>query len=418
MISNLDANLYMAYLTGLLSAIAWIVLWRSRSPAVHAWCSGGLCAAALAALVATPEVWAYATHVYIVMAALLGLGAGLGNLVALWWLAGQRPPFGTIASLAAAYVALAALLANAPDGSTTAIVYILAMTTVLQGWSAYRAARFSVTLALPALRWLAASIGCASVASLLMLLSVLDDGVPGFGPMTFGSQAFGVLLLHFVTTVATSALFITVVLQLVTRQARRTQRALAMEHQRLQLIADVHAGFGARMASGHHRAECGQLPVHAATALLEYCRIDLLMVLETLDSRCTHVGEGLRLLRHHIQDGIRATQAALTWDIEVEDAPTIDPRDLLRLLRLVHDALTNALRHARAARIVVSARYGRDATLSLCVRDDGIGMPDDLSEGFGIRSMRAYARELGATLSWARLMPGTCVRIDLNLGAC
>jgi hypothetical protein len=77
------------------------------------------------------------------------------------------------------------------------------------------------------------------------------------------------------------------------------------------------------------------------------------------------------------------------------DATTTD-----EVLRVLQEALSNALRHARAEHIRV--RLERDArTLLLTVEDDGVGLdsdPDHAGGGVGLASMRDRAERLNGEL--------------------
>jgi signal transduction histidine kinase len=103
--------------------------------------------------------------------------------------------------------------------------------------------------------------------------------------------------------------------------------------------------------------------------------------------------------------------------VEVElvgETPSRDPDRDLAVLRIVHEALHNALRHGGANRI--SVRLHRDAVE---VIDDGIGFdperPDLRSRHLGLTSMEERARELGGLLQ-IRSTPGsgTTVRLELT----
>ena len=65
--------------------------------------------------------------------------------------------------------------------------------------------------------------------------------------------------------------------------------------------------------------------------------------------------------------------------------------------RIVIEALTNVLRHARAHHCQIQLRTGPD--LRLEVRDDGAGLPDGWRAGVGITAMRERAAELGGELT-------------------
>ena len=87
----------------------------------------------------------------------------------------------------------------------------------------------------------------------------------------------------------------------------------------------------------------------------------------------------------------------------------------LSAYRIVQEALTNTLRHARATRAEVTVRYGSDA-VEVDVRDDGRGAPEghDDAGGHGLLGMRERASLLGGTLE-AGASPGGGYRVHARL---
>jgi signal transduction histidine kinase len=91
-------------------------------------------------------------------------------------------------------------------------------------------------------------------------------------------------------------------------------------------------------------------------------------------------------------------RAGLVVDLESEGAVTPLPPGLdLTAYRLVQEALTNTLKHARATRAVVHVGY-HDASLLISVRDDGRG-PNGSSPGTGLLGMRERVAVYGGTLA-------------------
>jgi signal transduction histidine kinase len=88
----------------------------------------------------------------------------------------------------------------------------------------------------------------------------------------------------------------------------------------------------------------------------------------------------------------------------------------LAVLRIAHEAIQNALRHARAEHVVVKVA-GHDGALTVEVTDDGIGFDPDRadvrSRHLGLTSMEERARELRGRLQ-IRSAPGagTTVRVE------
>jgi signal transduction histidine kinase len=90
----------------------------------------------------------------------------------------------------------------------------------------------------------------------------------------------------------------------------------------------------------------------------------------------------------------------------------------LSAYRIVQEALTNTLRHARAKRAEVTVRYG-DEAIEVDVRDDGrgaAGSDGDPGAGHGLVGMRERATMLGGTLD-AGPLPRGGYRVHARLPA-
>jgi signal transduction histidine kinase len=77
-----------------------------------------------------------------------------------------------------------------------------------------------------------------------------------------------------------------------------------------------------------------------------------------------------------------------------------DTATATHLYRIAQEAVTNALRHGKASRVVISLSR-RDGRVTLSIEDDGSGLPEDWqhSEGMGTRIMAHRAAMMGATLT-------------------
>lgn len=71
----------------------------------------------------------------------------------------------------------------------------------------------------------------------------------------------------------------------------------------------------------------------------------------------------------------------------------------MHILRLIQEAVNNALKHAHATIISIRVVFQQDShTLQVCVQDNGQGMPEALVHGRGLYNMHQRAREVGAEL--------------------
>ena len=101
---------------------------------------------------------------------------------------------------------------------------------------------------------------------------------------------------------------------------------------------------------------------------------------------------------------------------QIEGTPRPLPTDHeSALLRIGQEALTNAVRHSRPGRIVVSLRFGT-AWVTLAVRDDGCGfdVAERAGKGFGLTGMYERVAALGGSLS-IDSMPGEGTEVSATL---
>ena len=108
--------------------------------------------------------------------------------------------------------------------------------------------------------------------------------------------------------------------------------------------------------------------------------------------------------------------AGLPVELCVEGTPIALPPGVdLSAYRIVQEALTNALKHARAAHAQVTVRY-KPGALELEVRDDGAGIANGAGSGHGLVGMRERVALWGGDLAAGREQNGWTVRARLPTG--
>jgi len=120
-------------------------------------------------------------------------------------------------------------------------------------------------------------------------------------------------------------------------------------------------------------------------------------------------------LEWHVRDFERryGVPVELTLDGHFERVPE---QHRTCIYRVVQEALTNCIRHARATKLSVAVT-GRQDSLAVSVSDDGVGMRSERgSSGFGLRGIEERVRELHGTLV-IQTAPesGTTLTIDLPI---
>jgi signal transduction histidine kinase len=206
-------------------------------------------------------------------------------------------------------------------------------------------------------------------------------------------------------------------------QRSRERLVTAREEERRRLRRDLHDGLGPQLAAqtlkvGSARSLYPRDPA-AADALLSELEADM----ETALSDVRRLVYNLRppaLDELGLVGAIREAAAqygrnGLNVSVDTPELlPALPAAVEVAAYRIVQEALTNVVRHARARNCGV--RLLIDDELRLEISDDGVGLSVDRTAGVGLSSMRERAAELGGECS-AEVSPtgGTRILARLSL---
>jgi signal transduction histidine kinase len=205
-------------------------------------------------------------------------------------------------------------------------------------------------------------------------------------------------------------------------------RAAALALERTRLMRDLHDGLGGQLVSIVALSERGNAgaPIgEAARAALK----DLRLVIDSMDDIGGDLMLALGSWRERAMAQLRPHDIALDWRALTPQGlpvhPELRPWHVIQIVRLLDEALTNAVKHADARRITVSIETLADASGvdygRITVEDDGKGFviasDDNAVPGQkaarGLRNMRSRAARCGAELELVSGAGGTRVRLKL-----
>jgi signal transduction histidine kinase len=202
--------------------------------------------------------------------------------------------------------------------------------------------------------------------------------------------------------------------------ATETQRVKMQERQ--DLMQDMHDGFGSQLVIAKMMVEQNTMSQAGVAQLLDESISDLYLIVDALGNTEHDLETALVDFRFRVQKRLANAQTRLHWNLDTQGTGKMSQRNVLHLLRIIQEALNNALKHARAQNIWIDLSVDAAAsTLTASVRDDGAGLrlsqpggPDAL-EGRGQKSMLVRSRLLNAELSWHSEQPGTRVALRMPL---
>lgn len=183
------------------------------------------------------------------------------------------------------------------------------------------------------------------------------------------------------------------------REALARESVAAAERERI--YADLHDDIGARLLSLIHASPSAAQADIARTILQ-----DLRDVVSRSRGAPGTLLEALQEIRNEAEQRLALSGGALDWQQSAElPDPQLDQGQALHLLRIVREALSNALRHGAAHRVRIRVAHSADQ-LVLDVTDDGPGVQASPPEGRGSDNMRQRAAELHGSLAWDAGTPG------------
>jgi signal transduction histidine kinase len=132
---------------------------------------------------------------------------------------------------------------------------------------------------------------------------------------------------------------------------------------------------------------------------------------------------GLRSALGWFADGLsKRSGIEITMAIHPPDFPRLAPELETTLFRVIQEALTNVIRHARANKAHVML-VRKESEVAVTVKDDGIGVSDEIAEfrpnstGVGIGGMRQRIKELDGQLLLRKVHPGTIVEVVIPIAS-
>lgn len=185
-----------------------------------------------------------------------------------------------------------------------------------------------------------------------------------------------------------------------TRMAEKNAYEQARAKDREQLLQDMHDGFGSQLAGLSLMAEQGHISPGQLPEYLKDLISDLYLVVDTLGSDDITFEGALIDMRYRLQSRLQAGQTLVQWRIELAGLPKIPQRTVLHVLRVIQEALNNALKHAQSTEIAIRAIYDEPTgILTVGIHDNGRGLPEQIVHGRGLYNMRTRARESSAELT-------------------
>ncbi|WP_181389707.1 sensor histidine kinase [Leucothrix pacifica] len=203
------------------------------------------------------------------------------------------------------------------------------------------------------------------------------------------------------------------------RQVQKLMRKYTVAEERQRIMRDIHDGIGGQLVAILANLDSGKVAQTQLKADIKYALQDLRMVIDSLDEESDDLPTLLGMLRMRLSDQFANAKLKLHW--RVEELPRIDnfgPAKVLNTMRIIQEAITNAIKHSDADNLTISTELisKQDGTQYACiiVNDDGCGTLPTKVTGRGLLNMQKRADLIGGELFIdATINAGVSVRLEI-----
>jgi len=202
-------------------------------------------------------------------------------------------------------------------------------------------------------------------------------------------------------------------------QRSRRQLVAAREEERLRLRRDLHDGLGPALASVVWQADSARDLVYTDPSGAEQLLESSIEQAQSALADIRRLVYGLRPpaldelgLVGALEQAARQHQQTVVTVEAPAPLPALPAAVEVAAYRIVQEALKNAVEHGRADHCLVGLAL--DGNLCLAIADDGLGLPETVTPGLGLVSMRERAEELGGTFK-IHPRPGGGTKVEVSL---
>jgi two-component system nitrate/nitrite sensor histidine kinase NarX len=129
-------------------------------------------------------------------------------------------------------------------------------------------------------------------------------------------------------------------------------------------------------------------------------------------------GQGIKAALEQTIEQLKTRSDSFTFTLQydVENIP-FTPQEEIHLLQIAREATQNAFYHSKGSEIIIAITNNTSSEVTLCVTDNGIGIPGDPNKlnHYGLAIMVERSRNLDGTLNIEKASPnGTQVRFSFT----
>ena len=196
-------------------------------------------------------------------------------------------------------------------------------------------------------------------------------------------------------------------------QLKKTEQEKALIDERERIMRDMHDGTGGYLVSALAQIETGAFDKDILSDTLQNALDDIRLMIDSLDPVDEDIVAVLAMFRSRIEPRLKHSGIAIRW--KVQDVPVVSgfsAEKVLQLMHLLHEAITNIIKHSNADTITFRTGTVTDTgDIFIEIEDNGNGFDKKETNGRGLANMQYRAEKIQATLKLINTNNGVVVRI-------
>lgn len=198
---------------------------------------------------------------------------------------------------------------------------------------------------------------------------------------------------------------------------RTSMAQAAREDERGRLMHDLHDGLSGHLVSIIALSQAQTANPAAIERAARSALDDLRLVVNSLDLDDGDLILALAGLRERLEPQLRRLGVELDWSMEnLPEVTGVTPGNALTVLRILQEAVTNALKHGQPSPISIHGAARADGAATIVIRNElpQHAAADTASDkGYGLKNMARRAQKLGGSVSFERDRHGATLMLVL-----
>lgn len=195
-------------------------------------------------------------------------------------------------------------------------------------------------------------------------------------------------------------------------RVQQMEKDTAVSQERQRIMSEMHDGMGAQLIATLEMVEQGDTPSGAVAGELREALDSLRLTVDSLEPAENDLLSVLANLRYRLEGRLTRQGIALNWQVnDIPKPASLTPQSVLHILRILQEAFTNIVKHARAKTVTVATGFDEQRVI-IRISDDGVGIATE-RVGRGMLNMRRRADALQGTIEFSSAQTGTILSLYL-----